>query len=51
MPCRCISNEKNKAKASEPRNCATCRECLKLDGVELEKIKDHFFCKYVWYDS
>lgn len=37
--------KKGKVEVANPRACTTCRECLKLEGVELEKIQDHFLCK------
>lgn len=41
-PGKVFSMKKGKALVKDPRNCTTCRECLKLDGVVLEKVKDHF---------
>ncbi len=32
-PGKVFKIKKNKAVVVEPRNCTTCRECLKLDGV------------------
>lgn len=34
-PADVFEMKKNKAIVTEPRNCTTCRECLKLDGVQL----------------
>lgn len=45
-PGKVFKIKKNKAVVVDPRSCTTCRECLKLDGVEVAKISDHFICKY-----
>lgn len=44
-PGKVFNLKKKKAVVANPRSCTTCRECLKLDGVELAKINDHFICK------
>jgi len=38
-----------KAYVKNPRNCSTCRECIRYapfkDNIDLGKIKDHYECK------
>lgn len=41
-PAKVFSKKKGKAVVSNERDCTTCRECIKLDGISLGKIKDHF---------
>jgi len=40
---------KLKAVVARPRDCTTCRECIKhpefKDMIELGKVKDHYECK------
>jgi DNA-directed RNA polymerase I and III subunit RPAC1 len=40
--------EYTRAFVKEPRNCTTCRECIRPDKfkdiIELKKIKDHYEC-------
>jgi DNA-directed RNA polymerase I and III subunit RPAC1 len=41
-----------RAYVKNPRNCTTCRECIKpvnfRDNVNLGKIKDHYECKIIF---
>jgi len=47
-----IGNKK-KAIVARPRDCTTCRECIKhvefKEKIELNKIKDHYECKNISY--
>ena len=36
--------EQGKTVVKYPRNCTSCRECLKTELVELAKHKEHFIC-------
>lgn len=40
--------EDGKAYVKDARKCTVCRECLKFEGVELGKAKEHFICKHVY---
>lgn len=44
-PAKVFGKKKGKAVVVKERDCTTCRECIKLDGVNLGKVKDHFICK------
>ena len=44
-PANVFAVKKGKAVVVKERDCTTCRECIKLEGVSLEKVKDHFICK------
>jgi DNA-directed RNA polymerase I and III subunit RPAC1 len=42
-----------KAYVKNPRNCTTCRECIRppqfKDRIDLGKIKDHYECNLILY--
>ena len=47
-----VNDMNTKAIVKNPRNCTTCRECIRYppfkDIVDLGKIKDHFECNYFY---
>jgi ferredoxin-like protein FixX len=43
-PSKVFGKKKGKAVVVNERDCTTCRECIKLEGVTLGKVKDHFIC-------
>jgi DNA-directed RNA polymerases I and III subunit RPAC1 len=43
-PAGVFEKKKGKVVVAKPRDCTTCRECIKLDGISLGKVGDHFIC-------
>ena len=43
-PVQVFEKRKGKAAVVRERDCTTCRECIKLEGVSLGKVNDHFIC-------
>ena len=42
-------------RANNERNCTTCRECIREQKyqkyIQLEKVKNHFECTYIYIDN